>query len=183
MILPIAVIGHPVLRKKAKEIDSTYPNINTLIDNMFETMVNANGVGLAAPQVGKSIQLIVIDATPMAEDDPTVEGFKIVLINPKLLEAGTEVEPYNEGCLSIPGFNEDVLRPNNIKLEYYDADFVKHTEDFEGLKARIIQHEMDHLQGILFSDRLSAIKRQLSKNKLVAISKGKFERNYKVSLS
>lgn len=180
MILPITVYGNPILRKVAKEIDKDYEGLKELIDNMFETMYKSDGVGLAAPQVNKSIRLIVIDATPFEEDDPSLKDFKVALINPKILEFDGEKELFNEGCLSLPGIREDVERPTKIKIRYQDQDFNTHEEEWEGVKARIGQHEYDHLEGKLFVDRISALKRRLIASKLNAIAKGKTIPNYRV---
>lgn len=182
MILPIEIIGSPVLSKKATEINPDYNGIKDLIANMFETMYKAEGVGLAAPQVGLSIRLIVIDSEPMGEDDPSLLNFKKVLINPQILETGDEEEIYNEGCLSVPSYRDDVKRKTKIRLKYQDENFAEHDEWFEGRQAWIIQHEYDHLEGIVFPDRLSPLKKRLIKGKLAAISKGKFEAKYRVKL-
>lgn len=180
MILPITIYGMPVLRKEAVEIDSNYANLSELIANMFETMRKADGVGLAAPQVNLSIRLFVIDTTPMADDEnPELENFYGAFINPKIIEFSEDMFLYNEGCLSVPGVREDVKRPESIRIQYYDADFVFHDEVFTGIKARVIQHEYDHLDGFLFTDRVSPIKKQLLKAKLTRIVKGKFSCNYK----
>lgn len=183
MIYPVTVIGHSTLRKRATEISKDYPDLNSVIDNMFETMYSADGVGLAAPQINKSIRLIVIDAEPMSEDEPELKDFKKIFINPEIIERTGEEDFFNEGCLSIPGIREDVLRPSNIKIRYYDQEFNEHLEEFDGTKARIIQHEYDHLEGILFTDRVSAIRKKMIKGKLFAISKGKFKANYRTLLA
>lgn len=180
MILPITVYGHPVLRKRAKEIDSSYEGLDKLIENMFETMYKAEGVGLAAPQVNKSIRLLVIDATPFEEDEPSLKDFKVALINPEILEFDGEPESFSEGCLSVPGIREDVARPTKIKIRYQDTDFKEYVEEWEGLKARIVQHEYDHIEGKLFVDKISPIKRRLLNGKLNAITKGKTIPDYRV---
>jgi peptide deformylase len=179
MILPIYLIGHPVLRQKAVEIDKNYQGLNELIDNMFETMYSATGVGLAAPQVGKAIRLYVIDANPMAKDFPELEGFKRVFINPKIIEGSEDMEAYEEGCLSIPGIHEFVNRHAELTMEYYDENFVFHREHFSGFQAIVIQHEYDHLDGVLFTDKIALLRRRLLKGKLNAIAKGKAETSYK----
>ncbi len=182
MIYPVSIIGSSVLRQKAKEIDKDYPNLKQLIDDMWETMYASDGVGLAAPQIGKSIRVLVIDASPMAEEEPALENFKKVFINAKITELSEDTELMIEGCLSIPGINEEVKRSNKIKIEYYDENFEFYEEEYEGFAARVIQHEYDHLDGILFTDRVSPIRKQLLKSKLLAISKGKFEAKYRFRL-
>ncbi|NJO90403.1 MAG: peptide deformylase [Chloroflexia bacterium] len=182
MVYPISIIGSNVLRQKAKEINKDYPNLKQLIDDMWETMYVSDGVGLAAPQIGKSIRVLVIDASPMAEEDPVLADFKKVLINAEITELSEDTELMVEGCLSIPGINEEVKRSNKIKIEYYDENFEFHQEEYEGFAARVIQHEYDHLDGILFTDRVSPIRKQLLKSKLLAISKGKFEAKYRFRL-
>ncbi|PLX25044.1 MAG: peptide deformylase [Salinivirgaceae bacterium] len=183
MIYPVTIIGHPILRKKAEEIDKDYPELEKIIANMFETIYSSDGVGLAAPQINKSIRIIVIDGEPMAEDDPDLTGFKKVFINPKMIEETGEEKLFNEGCLSIPGIREDVNRPSKIKLHYFDEDFVEHEEEFDGTKARIIQHEYDHLEGVLFTDRISPLRKKILKSKLMGISKGKFKATYRTILA
>ena len=187
MILPIVAYGDPVLRKVAKDIPKDYPKLDILIENMFETMYNAYGVGLAAPQIGLPIRLFVIDATAFADDDELSEkekeqltGFKKVFINPTIIEETGEEWTFNEGCLSIPDIREDVTRNAIIKIEYFDADFNKHIEEFDGLAARVIQHEYDHIEGVLFTDKLSSLKKRLLKGKLTSISKGKIKIDYKM---
>lgn len=182
MIYPITIIGSSVLRKKASEIDRGYPDLKQLVDDMFETMYVSDGVGLAAPQIGKSIRLLVIDASPLAEDDPSLKDFKKVFINARITEKSEDTEIMQEGCLSIPGMHEEVRRSNKIRIEYYDEDFNFHDEYYEGFAARVLQHEYDHLDGILFTDLVSPIRRQLIKGKLLAISKGKFEAKYNYRL-
>lgn len=187
MILPIVAYGDPVLRKKTEDVDENYPDLDGLITNMFETMYNAYGVGLAAPQVGLAIRLFVIDASPFAEDEELeaeeqeqLRDFKKVFINARILEETGEEWPFNEGCLSIPNIREDVSREEEIKIEYYDENFVKHVEEYDGLIARVIQHEYDHIEGILFTDKLSPLKKRLIKGKLGNISKGKIKVDYKM---
>lgn len=179
MIYPITIYGNPVLRKKAIEIDKEYPKLQEFIDNMFETMYSSEGVGLAAPQINKSIRLFIIDAEPMSEDFPDVKGFKQVFINPQMYDETGDEWSFNEGCLSVPNIREDVKRKTKFRLKYYDRDWNFHDELFDGVKARIMQHEYDHLEGILFTDRLSPLKRKLIKSKLTAISKNKISINYK----
>ena len=161
MIYPIVVAGHPVLRMKAQEIDKNFPDLNKLIEDMFETMYVSEGVGLAAPQVGKSIRLFVIDGKPVAEDNPELEDFKKVFINPYIVEQSGEEWFFNEGCLSVPGIREDVMRKSIVKIKYFDENWQQHEEVFDGMRARIIQHEYDHLEGTLFTDRLSFLKRKM----------------------
>jgi len=187
MIYPIVAYGAPVLRKKCKEISEDYPKFEDVLNNMFETMYNAKGVGLAAPQVGLPIRLFLVDATPFAEDEEldeaeqkSLEGFKKVFINAKILEETGEEWAFNEGCLSIPDVREDVFRNGDIKIEYYDENFKKHTDSYTGIVARIIQHEYDHIEGILFTDKLSPLKKRLIKGKLSNISKGKIRVDYRM---
>ncbi len=181
MIYPVYVYGSSVLRKRAKEIDRDYVDLNQLIANMFETMGKADGIGLAAPQVGKSIRLIVIDTTKIEdEDDPTLKEFKKVLINPVILEEEGEEWLFNEGCLSIPNIREDVSRKPRIRVQYYDENFDFRDEYLDGVKARIVQHEVDHLNGILFVDKILPLKKRLINGKLKDISKGKTEVTYKI---
>ncbi|MFN2262048.1 MAG: peptide deformylase [Psychroflexus sp.] len=187
MILPIVAYGDPVLKKKAKEISEEYPNLQPLIENMFETMYNANGVGLAAPQIGLPIRLFIVDAKPFAEDENLTEeeikslkDFKKVFINPVITsEEGVDWD-FNEGCLSIPNINEDIFRKPNIEIEYYDENFKKHNTELSGLAARVVQHEYDHIEGVLFTDRISSLKKRLIKSKLTNISKGKVDVGYKM---
>ena len=187
MILPIVAYGDPVLRKVAVAIDATYPDLEKLITNMKETMYNASGVGLAAPQIGKAIRLFLIDASPFAEDDDLSEeertvlkSFNKVFINPKILEEEGEEWIFNEGCLSIPDVREDVSRQPKITIEYQDENFTVHTETLEGLAARVFQHEYDHIEGILFTDKLSTLKKRIIKKKLENISKGKISADYRM---
>ncbi|MCB2196788.1 MAG: peptide deformylase [Bacteroidetes bacterium] len=182
MIYPITIYGSPVLRKVAKQIDKDYPAFEEFLKNMWETMYHSDGVGLAAPQVGKSVRLFVIDASPFSEHEPELENFKRTFINAKLVETGEDKVSMDEGCLSIPTIREDVQRPEKIRLQYYDENFEFHDEWFEGMAARVIQHEYDHTEGILFTDKVAPIKKRLLKSKLQAISKGKFNVDYKVRL-
>jgi peptide deformylase len=185
MILPVYVYGWPLLRKKAEEISPDYPDIGQLISDMFETMYQANGVGLAAPQIGKPIRLIVIDGSPMAdEEDPDDElnAFKKVFINPKITGYSGDEQIDNEGCLSLPTVREAVKRPEQIKIEYLDEHFQPHTEIYSGTAARIIQHEYDHVEGALFIDKISPIRRKMISGKLKAIAKGKVECGYRIKL-
>jgi peptide deformylase len=180
MFLPIYVYGQPVLRKKAVEIGPDYPGLQGFIEDMFETMDKADGIGLAAPQVGKSIRLFTIDSTPLTEDDPDIPGFRKVFINARIIEKSVDPWVYNEGCLSLPNIREDVERPARITIEYDDENFIRHTESYDGIVARIIQHEYDHIDGILFIDHIPAIRRKMLAGKLMAISKGKTDVRYKI---
>ena len=187
MILPIVAYGDPVLRKVCEEIDQDYPKLKELIADMVETMHGANGVGLAAPQIGKAIRLFVIDASPFAEDEELDEEeraylkvFNKIFINAKMIDETGKEWPFNEGCLSIPNINEDVVRNETLTMEYVDENFMPHKETFSGLAARIIQHEYDHIEGILFTDKLSTLKRRLLKKKLENISKGQVDVSYRM---
>lgn len=180
MIYPVYVFGSPILRKKAKEIEEGEEGLSELVENLFETMYASDGVGLAAPQVGISKRIFVIDASPMKEDDEALEGFKKAFINPYIIDQTGEKWPFNEGCLSIPTIREDVERPAEVEIEYYDENFNYHHETFSGIKARIIQHEYDHLEGVLFIDKISPLKKKLLKSKLMSISKGKVDVEYKI---
>ena len=187
MILPIIAYGDPVLRKEAEEITKEYPQLNELIENMFETMYEARGIGLAAPQIGLPIRLFVVDATPFEDDEDLseeeqkfVSTFKKVFINAKILEESGVEWAFNEGCLSIPDVREDVFRQPNIVIEYLDENFKKQKDSFKGIVARIIQHEYDHIEGILFTDKLSPLKKRLIKSRLENISKGKVSIDYRM---
>lgn len=187
MILPIIAYGDPILKKEAEELDNEFPNLAQLIDDMWETMYDAHGVGLAAPQIGKSIRLFVVDASPFAEGDEEpdpkakgLENFKKVFINPIIEEESGNEWAFQEGCLSIPKIREEIFRKENIFVSYYDENFNYHEEHFNGYAARVIQHEYDHLEGILFTDHLSSLKKKLLSKKLTNISKGAVEVNYKM---
>ncbi|MFC7358218.1 peptide deformylase [Jejudonia soesokkakensis] len=187
MVLPIVAFGDPVLRKKGKEIHKEYPKLDELIENMFDTMYGARGIGLAAPQIGVPIRLFLVDATPFEDDEDLTEeeralcaSFKKVFINAKILSEEGDEWVFNEGCLSIPNVNEDVFRKPKITLQYMDENFEEHTEVFDGIVARIIQHEYDHIEGILFTDKLSPLKKRLIKGKLANISKGKTDVAYRM---
>ncbi|MDG1058387.1 MAG: peptide deformylase [Flavobacteriaceae bacterium] len=186
MILPIVAYGTPVLKKKGSDITPDYPAFEQLLENMWETMYEANGVGLAAPQVGIAIRLFIVDASPFADDDELTEeeqkqltGFKKVFINPQIEESGEEWA-FNEGCLSIPDIREDVYRQEEIQIRYWDENFKEHTEQYSGLAARVIQHEYDHIEGVLFTDKLSPLKKRLIKGKLNNIAKGNIDVDYKM---
>jgi len=187
MILPIVAYGDPVLKKKAKEIEKTYPKLEELLSNMFETMYEAHGVGLAAPQIGLPIRIFLVDTEPFSEDDQLSEsereqlkGFRKVFINATILEETGEEWAFTEGCLSIPDIREDVFRNETITIRYWDENFTEHTETYDGLVARVIQHEYDHIEGILFTDKLSSLKKRLIKGKLSNISKGKVNADYRM---
>lgn len=180
MKLPIIAYGDPVLRQKAKEINEDYPELGTLIDNMFETMYAASGVGIAAPQIGKSIRLFVIDASPYEEDESQLKDFKKVFINPIIVEEEGEKWASSEGCLSIPDIREDVYRLPTLTINYLDENWEEHEETYDGLAARIIQHEYDHIEGKLFTDRITPLRKALLKSKLDAIAKGKVNVDYKM---
>lgn len=185
MILPIVAYGDPILKQRAKEIGSSSKDFEILLKNMWETMYAANGVGLAAPQVGKSLRLFIVDGSPfsveasLTEDEKNeLKGFKKVFINPKILQKSDDLENFNEGCLSIPDVRGDVIRPTSIKIKYQNQYFKEITEHISGLPSRIVQHEYDHLEGILFTDKLSALKKKLLKNKLLKISRGNINVDY-----
>ena len=186
MILPIVAYGDPVLKRKAEDISKDYPNLDSLITNMFETMYNAYGVGLAAPQIGLPIRLFLVDTEPFSdeelseEDQIKLKGFKRVFINAKIIEEVGDEWAFNEGCLSIPDVREDVFRKPEITIEYFDENFKKHVETHNGLIARVIQHEYDHIEGILFTDKLSALKKRLIKGRLSKISKGDINVEYRM---
>lgn len=180
MILPIVSYGDPVLKKKGSEIGKSYPNLKELIENMFETMYAAPGVGLAAPQIGLSIRLFVMDSTGYSSDNPELDGFKKVFINPQITEEDGEEWLFNEGCLSFPTLREDVYRKPTIRIQYYDDNWEFHDETYDGVKARIIQHEYDHVDGVVFVDRLSPLKKRLLKGKLHDIATDKVEHAYKM---
>ena len=178
MIYPIVAYGDPVLRKRAKEIEPESIDIKTLSEDMFETMYQANGVGLAAPQIGKSIRIFVVDGSPMEEEN--LEDFKKVFINPVMIEELGDDWSFEEGCLSIPDIRSEVNRRDTLKIRYLDENWVPHEEQFSGMKARIIQHEYDHLEGVLFTDHLSPFKKRLLKGKLANISKGNINVDYRM---
>lgn len=180
MKLPIIAYGDSVLRKKAADISKDYPDLEVLIANMFETMYGAHGVGLAAPQIGVSVRLFVIDATSFAEDEPVLKDFKKVFINAQMLEESGEKWTFNEGCLSIPEIREDVSRQGTVKISYFDENWKHHEETYDGLAARVIQHEYDHIEGKLFTDKLSPLRKALLKNRLDSISKGMVKVDYKM---
>jgi peptide deformylase len=188
MVLPIVAYGNPVLRKVGKEITPDYPDLKKLIDDMWETMYNSKGVGLAAPQINRDIRLFVMDSIQIIEgleedekdDYPGDNGYKGVFINAKIIEEDGEDWPYNEGCLSIPKIREDILRKESVTIHFLDESFIPHTQTFDGVTARVILHEYDHIDGKLFIDYLKPLKKSLLKRKLDDISKGKISVNYKM---
>lgn len=182
-LLPIVGYGNPVLKKKAEEITKDFPGLQEIIQNMFATMYASEGVGLAAPQVNLSIRLFVVDGKPFSDEDAQLDNFKRVFINPKIIEESGEEWLFNEGCLSIPGIREDVLRKSEVTLRFLDEHFKEYTETFSGIAARIIQHEYDHIEGVLFIDHLSAFKRRLLKGKLDDITKGKVDVHYRMKFA
>ncbi len=197
MILPIVAYGDPVLREEAEEIGDDYPNLKELIANMYETMYKAPGVGLAAPQIGLAIRLFVVDTVQMFEEDEDGEkpkkkrkkstkeeqetGIVKAFINPIILEEGGKLWPYEEGCLSIPGIHEEVMRHEKVTIEYQNENFELITETYDGLTARVIQHEYDHIEGVLFTDKLKPLKKQLLKKRLDRISKGDVDVSYRMN--
>jgi len=183
MTLPIVAYGDPVLKKKAEDIDKDFPKVNKLIKDMFKTMYKASGVGLAAPQIGKSIRLFIVDATPFSEGedgDEACKGFVRVFINPIIFEESGEEWGMDEGCLSIPGIREEVFRKSNLKIEYYDENWDLYEEELTGFPARIVQHEYDHIEGVLFTDKIKPQRKVLLQSKLSNISKGDIDVAYKM---
>lgn len=183
MLLPIYAYGHPVLRKKAEEITPDYPELSQFIANMWETMYHAEGVGLAAPQVGRAIRLFVIDTIQLEEKGKDVVGFKKVFINAQKVEEKGKIWAYEEGCLSIPDIRGDVDRLDTLTLRYMDENFVEHTETFNGINARVIQHEYDHTEGILFLEYLKPVKKAMIRGRLENIRKGKVKVDYKMKFA
>ena len=179
MIYPIVAFGDPVLKAKAKDIPQDFPELDTLIADMYETMYRAHGVGLAAPQIGKSIRLFVIDTNPMEEDEEK-KGLKKAFINPEILKEEGEEWAFEEGCLSIPGIRGDVYRPSDLVIRYFDENWQEHTDTFNGMEARVIQHEYDHIEGKLFTDKLSPLKKRLIKGRLAKIQKGDVDVDYRM---
>lgn len=180
MILPIYAFGQPVLKKIAQNIDAEYPNLKALINNMWDTMYNAHGVGLAAPQIGLDIRLFMVDTVQVLDEEKPGEGIKMVFINARILEETGEEWSYEEGCLSIPFVRGDVSRLEQITIEYLDENFEKHTKTYDGLNARVIQHEYDHIEGILFTEKLKPLKKKLIQKKLDNIKKGNIQAEYKI---
>lgn len=187
MTLPIVAYGDPVLRKVGKDIQKDYPELKKLLENMWETMYNASGVGLAAPQIGRPIRLFLVDTSPFSDDDDLsdeeqemLKDFKRVFINAHIVEETGKEWTFNEGCLSIPDVREDVSRKDTVTIRYQDENFKEHTETYDGLLARVIQHEYDHIEGVLFTDKLSSLKKRLLKGRLSNISKGKIKVEYRM---
>lgn len=180
MILPITAYGHPVLKKVAQDIDKDYPELEQFIRDMFETMYFAEGVGLAAPQVNKSIRVFVMDASPYADEIPEAKDFKKVFINAHIIDRTGDEKLVEEGCLSIPHIREEVWRKNDIHIEYYNENWQFHSETYNGMIARVIQHEYDHLDGILFVDKISMLRKTLLKRKLQDIATGNIKPDYKM---
>ena len=178
MIYPIYAYGHPVLKKVAEEIDRNEVDVKELAADMFETMHNAQGIGLAAPQIGKSLRMFIADVTPL--EDEELGDWKQVFVNPEIIEEWGQEWAFEEGCLSIPNVREDVIRPEKLLIRYFDEDWNEREEEFDGMKARIIQHEYDHIEGILFTDHLTAFKKRLLKKKLTNISKGIVDVEYRM---
>lgn len=187
-ILPIYTLGQDVLRQTSKAIDKDYPNLEQLIENMYQTMYEADGVGLSACQIGMPIRVFVIDVTDFYDEEELAkvgegmqkENFKRVFINPEIIDSSEVQEPYREGCLSIPGINENVERPVAVQVRYLDENFVEHTEWFDTMLARVIQHEYDHLEGKVFTDRVAPIRKQMLRSKLQAMSKGQVKAAYRI---
>jgi peptide deformylase len=179
MIFPIVAYGTPVLKQKAKDITADYEGLEELIDDMFETMYEANGIGLAAPQIGKSIRLFIVDGSPF-DDEDDMQDFVKIFINPQIIEQEGEEWDFNEGCLSIPDIREDVKRKPKIRIRYQDENFDEIVEEYDGVKARIIQHEYDHIEGVLFTDYLSPLKKRLLKRRLNDIAKGDIRVSYRM---
>ena len=182
MLLPIYIYGHPVLRKESEDIAPDYPDLKKFINDLYQTMDEADGVGLAAPQVGKNIRMFVVDGSVFEETDPNCAGFRKVFINAHITERTGEEVSRSEGCLSVPGIHEEVRRKDTIRIRYRDEEWNEHEEEFQGIKAWIIQHEYDHLDGKIFTDHLSPLKKRLLKSKLNNISLGKFRASYRVVL-
>lgn len=183
MILPMYIIGQPVLRGMAEEIPTDYPQLQELIQNMFETMQKADGVGLAAPQIGLGIRLFVIDLDVLSDDMPEYKDFLHAYINPEIIEESEETETFEEGCLSVPGIHETVRRPASVHVKYLDEHLEPHDEWIDGFQARVFQHEYDHLEGKLFIDRISGLRKQLIKKKLISMSKGHVDCSYKIKVN
>lgn len=182
MIYPITVYGDPVLRKTTTDIDPDFKGLEQLAEDMFETMHNAEGVGLAAPQIGLAIRIFVVDLSALGDDEPTLKDFRKAFINPQIIEKDGEKVLMEEGCLSIPGLREDVLRFDTIRLKYMDTNLVEYDEAFTGFPARVIQHEYDHLEGVMFVDYCSPLKKRILKGKLTDITKGQVTTSYRIKV-
>lgn len=182
MIYPIVVYGDPVLKRHGRDLEEGEIDVKQLSEDLFETMEAANGIGLAAPQIGMSIRMFVVDGTLIEEDEEDMSDFRKVFINPEIIEETGDEWAFEEGCLSIPEIREEIERQEKLRIHYFDENWEEHEEDYEGLKARIIQHEYDHIEGILFTDHLSPLKRKLLKGKLTNISKGKVKTDYRIKV-
>jgi peptide deformylase len=182
MIYPIVVYGHPVLRNVAKDVEKDHPALQQLINDLFETMYNAEGIGLAAPQIGKSVRVFVIDGKDAADDEPEMKDFKKVFINAHVIEKSGKLAPMKEGCLSIPKMKEEVNRESHIRITYYDENWKFYDEIYNDYKARVILHEYDHLDGIMYTDKLGPLRKRLIKGRLASINKGRFDVHYKTIL-
>jgi peptide deformylase len=182
MVLPVYVYGMSVLRKVSPEIPRDFEGLDQLIEDLFETMRASDGIGLAAPQVGKSLRIFVVDTSPIAEDkgEPALKDFKKAFINPYIIEEWGDPWSIEEGCLSLPNIREEVIRPGHVRIEYYDQDWNLHEEEYDGMRARVIQHEYDHLDGKLFVDKINPIRRKLIAPRLTAISRGKADCDYQM---
>ena len=180
MVLPVVAYGHPVLKKKAQEVDPSFPNLKGFIADLFETMYQSDGVGLAAPQVNQSIRIFSVDTTVFSDKYPETADFKRIFINPVIYKEEGDDWSFNEGCLSFPGLREDIVRKPVIYMRYVDEEFVQHDERFDGINARVIQHEYDHIEGIVFVDRMSSLRKMILKGRLNDISKGNVEVAYKM---
>lgn len=179
MIYPIYIYGSPVLRKESEDITADYPELKKLVSDMFDTMYAAEGVGLAAPQIGKDIRMFVVDTSPFAKYDSTEANYKRAFINPEIIEESDMEVLMNEGCLSLPGIHEDVYRPEKITIRYFDEDFQQHEDTLEGWPARAVQHEYDHIEGVVFTDLLAPLRKTLLRNKLNTMAKGNFDASYR----
>lgn len=179
MIYPIVIYGSPTLRGESIEIGRDYPDFDKLVEDMFLTLDEAEGVGLAAPQIGKNIRMFIVDCTPWGEEDPSLADYRRVFVNPVIYEHSEQTDLFEEGCLSLPGLHENVRRPVKIRMRYLDENFVEHDEEFDGRPARVIQHEYDHIEGKVFTDHLSPLRRNLIKNKLYKLAKGNYRCSYK----
>ena len=179
MIYPIVIYGSQVLRNKSENISADYPELKKLIEDMWITLAEAEGVGLAAPQIGKNIRLFIVDCTPWGEDDPTLADYRKVFINAEIYESSEETSLFEEGCLSLPGLHENVRRPVSIRMRYLDENFVEHDEEITGKPARVIQHEYDHIEGLVFTDHLVPLRKNLIKNKLQKMARGSYKAFYK----
>ncbi len=182
MIYPIVIYGAPALRERCEEVPENFPDLKKLTEDMFATMYEAEGVGLAAPQIGKNLRLFVVDCSPWADEDPRLKDFRRAFVNPEIYERSEREDLFNEGCLSLPGLHEDVSRPVAVRIRYMDENFERHDESFDGYAARVIQHEYDHLDGKVFTDRLTPLRRNLIRSKLLNFTKGKFRASYRTRL-